>query len=114
MFEKFNQFTNTVKEGIDLQSMEFTPLKSFIGQTVVVDGFFFTNGRYGKQLVVVGNGYKINMPAREVKTFEAFMEDASLMNAIFNGGLALVDIREKSTKNGTTVVFKYADARTVR
>lgn len=111
MFEKFNQFTNTIKEGIDLQSMEFTPLKSFIGQSVIVDGFFFTNGRYGKQLVVVGNGYKINMPSREVKTFEAFMEDSNIMNAIFDGRLALTDIREKTTKNGTTVVFKYADVK---
>ena len=42
MFEKFNkQYQNTVKEGIDTDSMEFVKLKEFEGKTIKVDGFFF-------------------------------------------------------------------------
>ena len=110
-FEKFNDYAQTIREGIDLQNMEFTPLKSFIGQEVLVDGFFFTNGRYGKQVVVVGNGYKINMPNRAVKKFEEFSEDKDVVDAILNRKLALTNIREKETNNGTTVVFKYTTVK---
>ena len=68
LFEKLNR-KSTVKEGIDLQSMEFKNIREFEGQTIHVDGFFFTRGTYGEQVVVVGNGYKINMPKKAVEDF---------------------------------------------
>lgn len=109
MFENYNKYASTVKEGIDLQSMEFTPLKSFIGQSVLVDGFFFTNGKYGKQVVVVGNGYKINMPPREVSKFEQIANNPDELKAVLENRLILTDIHEKKTTNGTTVVFRYTE-----
>lgn len=111
MFEKYNNYVSTIKEGIDLQSMEFTGLKSFVGQSVLVDGFFFTDGKYGKQVVVVGNGYKINIPPREVSKFEDIARNEDDLKAVLDGKLALTDIREKKTTNGTTVVFKYSEVK---
>ena len=69
MFEKLNR-RSTVREDIDTQAMEFKPLKDFCGTKIKVDGFFFTEGRYGTQVVVVGNGYLINMPKRAAEQFE--------------------------------------------
>ena len=62
MFESLNK-RSTVCAGINTQDMEFAPLKDFCGQHFVCEGFFFTDGKYGEQVVVVGAGYLINMPA---------------------------------------------------
>lgn len=92
MFEKYNHSLNTIREGIDLQSMEFRKLAEFVGQTVKVDGFFFTDGDFGRQVVVVGNGYKINMPARAVKIFEDIQSTPEELKAVLDGKLKIVDI----------------------
>lgn len=107
-FENANK-RSTVREGIDTQAMEFKPLKDFCGQTVRVDGFFFTNGRYGKQCVVVGNGYLINMPARATDDFEKWSQDKAAVDAILGGHLALTSIKMLDTKNGTTVIYNYTN-----
>lgn len=91
MFEEFNR-VSTVKEGIDLGSMEFRKLKEFIGQTIHVDGFFFTQGKYGEQVVVVGNGYKINMPAKAVEDFKKMRADKPTLEAILSGHLIITSI----------------------
>ena len=62
MFNELNNGRRTVKEGIDTKKYVFVPLRDFIGKVIKVDGFFFTNSKYGKQAVVVGNGCNINMP----------------------------------------------------
>lgn len=108
MFNEMN-YKSTVREGIDTESMEFAPLKDFCGQTIKVDGFFFTNGNYGKQVVVVGNGYLINMPTRAVETFEAIEKDDKMLTAVLQGHLALKNIKMKDTKNGTTAIYTLAD-----
>lgn len=97
----------TIREDVDLSSMEFRPLKDFVGSEVAVSGFFFTNGKFGKQVVVVGNGFKINMPAREVEKFEQIEQNEEMLNALLNGHLRLTNIIEKSTRNGTSTYFKY-------
>lgn len=102
-----NNARRTIKENIDLGTMEFKPLKEFVGQVVKVDGFFYTNGKYGKQVVVVGNGCKINVPSREVAKFERIEESDDMLKAMMEGHLILTNIVERNTRNGTTVFFKY-------
>lgn len=103
MFEKLNKYVSTIREGVDLQSMEFCKLEMMAGQTVYVDGFFFMNGDYGKQVVVVGNGYKINMPARAVEQFETIAGDEQMRQAVLNGQLKIVDIRKLAKTTGYTL-----------
>jgi hypothetical protein len=105
MFEKLNKQSKTIKEGIVLENMEFKPLKDFIGSEIYVDGFFFTNGRFGTQVVVVGNGAKINMPARAVEQFESIADSKELTEAVLTGHLKLTDINLIKTKNGNTTSY---------
>lgn len=107
MFENLNSFAKTVRDGINLESMEFRPLKDFRGLTLKVDGFFFTEGKYGKQAVIVANGYKINMPKRAVEKFEQILNNKDMLDAVLEGHLALVDIAEKPTNNGTTTIYTF-------
>ena len=88
MFEQFNR-VNTVREGIDLGSMEFRKLREFAGQSIHVDGFFFTRSKFGEQVVVVGNGYKINMPGRAVEEFKKMMGSKELLDAILSGHMMI-------------------------
>lgn len=108
MFEKLNR-RNTVKDGIDTQAMEFKPLKDFCGTKIKVDGFFFTDGRFGTQVVVVGNGYLINMPKRAVEQFEKISSDDKMLDAVLAGKLELRDIKMLETKNGQTVAYDFCD-----
>lgn len=107
-FESANK-RNTVREGIDTKKMEFKPLKDFCGQTVNVDGFFFTNGRFGRQVVVVGNGFLINMPGRATEDFQKWADDTEAVDAILKGKLALTHIKMLDTKNGTTCIYDYVN-----
>ena len=111
MFNELNkQFANTVKDGIDTESMEFAPLKNFTGQTVKVDGFFFTKGQYGEQVVVVGNGFKINMPKRAVDTFKAIQQNEFMLKAVLEGHLELINITPIKSKNGSdTIAYELHD-----
>ena len=108
MFNEYN-YKNTVHEGIHTDKMEFLPIKYFVGQDVLVDGFFFTEGRYGRQVVVVGNGYKINLPARSTEVFQKIASDPEQLKAVLTGHLKLTNIKMKETKNGTTTIFDFAD-----
>lgn len=103
-FSKFNK-KHTVKDGINTENMEFKPLKDFCGKTIPVDGFFFTDGRFGKQAVVVGNGCLINMPARAVEQFEEIAADNDLVEAVLNGELLITDIKMVDTRNGRTTAY---------
>ena len=100
----------TVREGIDTQDMEFKPLKYFCGQKIKCDGFFFTNGMYGKQVVIVGNGYLINMPARAVKQFKEIAENAEAVDAVLEGHLLIKDIKMIDTRNGKTTAYTLTNA----
>ena len=106
-FEKFNRGNVVLKEGVDLQSMEFKKLREFEGVELNVEGFFFTNGDYGKQVVVVANGYKINMPIRAVEQFESIMNDEESKQGVIDGHLMIVDVHEtKTTKGRKTIGYK--------
>lgn len=101
---------STVREGIDTQNMEFKPLKDFCGQKVKCDGFFFTDGKYGKQVVVVGSGYLINMPARAVEQFEQIAADNEAVDAVLKGKLVIKDIKIIDTRNGQTTAYNLDNA----
>lgn len=110
MFNELNKTTrSTVKEGVDLQDMQFVKLRDFVGQNLTVDGFFFTNGDYGKQVVLVAGGYKINLPARYVEVFEEIQSSDEMIDAIFAGHLKIDNIHNIKTKQGFTTVFDFED-----
>ena len=74
-----------------------------------MDGFFFNDSKFGKQVVVVGEGYLINMPSRAVESFEKIAENEDMLKAVLKGHLGLVDIHMIETKNGTTVAYTFKD-----
>lgn len=108
-FEKFN-LRRTVKEGIDTNDMEFKPLKDYCGETVKCNGFFFTDGKYGEQVVIVGETTLINMPKRAVEQFKQISADDNAVKAVLNGELVLTDIKMADTKNGKTTLYKLTNA----
>lgn len=108
MFNNLNT-RRTVRKDIDTSEMEFKALKEFCGQSIKCDGFFFNESNYGKQVVVVGNGYLINMPARAVKQFEKIEEDEEMLNALLDGHCQIENIRMIETKNGTTAAYEFVD-----
>lgn len=109
MFKELNTKVQTIRDGVETEDMVFVSLKEFEGQSVHVDGFFFTNSQFGEQVVVVGEGYKINMPARCVEDFQKIKEDPELLKGVLEGHLCLTNIRRKSTNKGITYIFEYAD-----
>lgn len=107
-FEDLNTNSKkTIKDGIKLDSMNFVPLKDFIGKEIPVDGFFFTDGKYGKQAVVVGCNVKINVPKRFTDDFLKIRDDKDALEQVIAGKLVLTNIREIEAKNGKTVTFDY-------
>lgn len=108
LFGKLNQ-RRTVCEGINTENMEFKPLKDFCGQSIKCDGFFFTDGKYGKQVVVVGAGYLINMPARAREQFEQIADDDEMLKAVLGHHLKLTNIKMIDTRNGKTTAYTLGD-----
>lgn len=109
MFNELNGNTRVLKDGINTDTMDFVPLKDFCGLEVLVDGYFFTMGRYGKQVVVVGAGSLINMPARAMETFEKIDSNEDMKKAILEGHLKLTGIKIGNTRNGTTTFYTLSD-----
>jgi len=105
-FDSLNK-KSTVKDGVETDNMMFVPLKSFQGKEIHVDGFFFTEGKYGEQVVVVGEGYLINMPKRAVEPFKGIAENSEALNDLLAGHLAISDIKPMETRNGSTTIYKF-------
>lgn len=108
-FNKLNT-RSTVREGVDTHEMEFKPLKDFYGQKIKCDGFFFTEGKHGKQVVVVGNGYLVNMPARAVEQFEEIVANEEAMDEVLAGHLVIKDIKMIDTRKGRTAAYTLNNA----
>lgn len=104
MFNELNNGRRTVREGIDTKKYDFVPLRDFIGKVIKVDGFFFTNSKYGKQVVVVGNGFNINMPKRATEVFEAIQNNDDMIKAVLDGHLEIIDIENFATDKGNDTV----------
>ena len=110
IFEKLNKGKRTVREGINTDNMEYCKLSNFIGQTIRVDGFWISDkGNYGKQVVVVGNGWLINMPKRATEQFEAIIKNEDMLNAVLGGHLALTDIKPIKTNTGDTTSYTFTE-----
>ena len=108
MFKELNS-KRTIREGIDLAELPFAKLADFQGKTLNVDGYFFTDGDYGKQVVIVANGSKVNMPNRAVRIFEDIDRDPQMIQAILEGHLQITDIAPSKTKRGMTTSFTLED-----
>lgn len=98
-FNKFNKGTKICRPEVDNSEYDFVGLSSFAGEVIRVDGFFFTNGEYGEQVCVIGEGVNINMPGRAVEDFHALAEDADAVEAVLNGELILTDIHLIAAKS---------------
>ena len=108
MFKELNS-KRTIVEGIELDKLPFIKLKELAGKNVIVKGFFFTDGGYGRQVVIVTDNAKVNMPARAVEKFEMIRNDDNMLKAVLEGHLMITGIEEKPTKKGKTVLFELAD-----
>lgn len=110
MFEELNN-RNTVREGVDTSEMDFAPLKDFCGKEFVIDGYFFTTGLYGNQVVVVNadDNVLVNMPSRSVKQFKKIDGDEKMVKALLARRCKITNIRMKETKVGTTTIYDLAD-----
>ncbi len=96
MFENLNNTSvSTIKEGVELEKMEFKKLRDFLNMELLVDGFFIS--------------YKINMPKRAVEQFKTIRDDKDMLNAVLTGHLKLTDIKTMPTKSGITVSYKLTD-----
>lgn len=100
----------TVRDGIDSQKWEFKPLKDFVGKEILVNGFFFTDGKYGKQVVVIAEDVKVNIPKRYTEQFEQIRDNDEARNDMLAGHLKLTDIENIDSQNGKTTAFKFARA----
>lgn len=108
-FDSLNKSSKkTVRDGISTEGMEFKNLKDFVGQTLSVDGFFFTDSKYGRQVVVVASGVCINIPKRYTEDFEMIRDNDDALKTMMDGHLQLKDIEAVESKNGKTVAFKFA------
>lgn len=110
MFDKLNS-RRTVKEGIDTTNMEFVKLQEYLGQTIKVDGFFFTDGKFGEQVVLVAKGSLVNMPQRAVEQFKKIEADDDMLHATLTGKLGVRVDKMVETKNGTTVAYTLVDLK---
>lgn len=108
-FESLNTASKkTIRDGINLDEMgDFVPLKNYAGKEIHVDGFFFTKSKFGDQVVIVGEGKKINVPKRFTDDFKAIRDNAEALADVLAGKLVLTDIEEIDSKNGKTVTFNY-------
>lgn len=107
MFKEKNLRKATVNERINTKGMEFHPLKEFLGQNVRIFGYFFTDGKFGKQVVAVTETELINLPKRYTEDFEKLTDEE--IEAVKDGALVLANIRQIDTKNGTAIAFDYDD-----
>ena len=113
MFENYNKGNTTIQEGVDLLQLEFKKLREFIGKSLEVKGFFFTNGKYGKQVVVVAYEptsdmlYKVNFPNRAVEQFETINNSDEERKAVLEGKLTITNIKEVEGKNGKFIAYTF-------
>lgn len=101
MFDKYNTFQR-VDWGIDTKGMKFNKLGNVFNHgvtTVNCNGFFFTTGEYGTQVVAIGDTELYNLPKAKVEVVKEMIKDADTVNAIKNKKLAL-HIREYTNTQG--------------
>lgn len=106
MFKEKNT-KSTVNPAINTKEFDFKKLSEYIGKEIRLYGFFFTKGKFGKQVVAVTKDCLVNLPARCVEDFENFTDEE--IDAIKSGKMVLVNIAEFDSESGKTVIFDYDD-----
>lgn len=107
MFSSLNK--KRTMPSINTDGIEFHKLSEFVGKVVKVNGFFFTDGKFGRQTVVLSNDVLINMPVWATRDFEKIENDDAMLNALLDGKCALTNIAIKSTAKGNTTIFEFTD-----
>lgn len=92
-------------EGLNSKDFPFKNIKDFVGETVPVKGFYFTKGKYGEQVVVIGNGVCINMPQRAVLEFQTIFQDEVNKKYLLAGKIKLTNIKPLDTNSGKTTAY---------
>ena len=108
--KKVNRKGGTVADGIDTKSLEYVKAKEICfedGDPMVLRGFFFQTGKYGKSVTLVTDKLGINVPERYVKMFEEF--DPDEIEQIKDGKLGISKIYMISTDNGDTPMLEFVD-----
>lgn len=108
IFETLNGTVRTLPEDLVLQDLEFTKLSDYVNQALKVDGFYFnTKGMYGKQVTIIANGSKVNMPKWATEKFEIIAKNEDMLKAMFEGHLLIDNIHERKTNKGITTSFTF-------
>lgn len=107
MFNEMNK--KRTMPNVNTDGMDFHKLSEYVGKVVKVDGFFFTNGKFGKQAVVLSNDVLINMPSWATKDFEKIENNDAMLSALLDGKCALTNIALKSTPKGEATIFEFTD-----
>lgn len=107
MFSSLNK--KRTMPSINTDGMEFHKLNEFAGKVVRVSGFFFTDGKYGRQVVVLSDDKLINMPVWATRDFEKIENDDVMLKSLLDGKCALTNIAIKPTAKGNTTIFEFAD-----
>lgn len=114
MFAEKNMINGVMPAEINAKELEFEPLKAMINKNLVVNGFFFSTGRFGEQVVIIATDedgviHKLNMPKRACDTFKGIVEKDEEKKAVLDGHCGINNIRMIDTKNGTTVAYDFID-----
>lgn len=107
---KVNRKGGTVAEGIDTKTLLYVKAKEICfeeGDPIVLKGFFFQTGKYGKSVTLVTDKLGINVPERYVKMFESFEPEE--VEQIKEGKLGISKIYMIDTDNGQTAMLDFVD-----
>lgn len=107
---KVNRKGGTVAEGIDTKALKYCKAKEICfedGKPIVLKGFFFQTGKYGKSVTLVTDTLGINVPERYVKMFESFEPEE--VEQIKAGKLGIAKIYMIDTDNGQTAMLDFVD-----
>ena len=111
-FSSLNKGNGVRPENFDTAGFEFVSISEYVGKDLPVVGFFYTNGKRGKQIVIITTDCNVNIPPRYVADFEALEQNPAAVAAILAGELVLTNIKAVTTKDGyDTYAFDFANKK---
>jgi hypothetical protein len=97
----------TLPETINLKDLTYTKARDLVGDVfdpMPLKGFFFKNGKYGKEMTIVvdrdGEALGVNIPSWYIKTFEDLTDEE--VQEILDGKQALESVEAFETQGGNT------------
>ena len=97
----------TLPKNINLKDLVYTKARDLVGDVndpMVILGFFFKNGKYGKEITLVvdrnGEQLGINIPNWYIKIFEDLTDDE--VKEILDGKQAVESVEAFETSGGNT------------